>query len=1327
MFKQDIRSHSSAPARKAPQRRGMSASLRRLAARPLAAGALLLLGMQPVQAANDAWSTAPTDNTFTGINWTVGATVGGAPTGTILAGDALYFDTSSITTLNENETAGFTIGSLTFNADASAYTIGGNSFALGGNVTNSSANLQTINDAISLTGTRTFTTTAGGGDLTLGGNISGNAGFTAAGAGITTLTGTNTYLGTTTINAGSTLALGGAGTLGGGIVGTFSGNVTLNGAFVDNSMANETISSTISGTGTLTQNGPGTLTITGTNTYSGATTVSGGTLQLGFGGTLGSGTYAANITDNAAFVDTNATTQTLTGVISGTGTLTQSAAGTLTLKGTNTYTGGTTVSAGTLQLAFATAGATNILATGTALTLGGGTFNDTTTATSGANSQTLGNLALSGGGGTVSVTTTAGATNALTFTGVTRNAGGTVDFVAAQTGTSISVGSATSGFLGDYAFFGTGTTETYAGNNNGVVQAATLTAESTPGVNGFQSATTDYAYTSPGSTDTLAGPATADTASFTTGAQTIDLAGNTLTLNGFLNSNGLLTIQNSGGAGGALVGGSNSELVIGGSAPVTISAPIVNGAAASALTDADTGTLTLTGANTYTGGTNLSGGILNVGSAGALGATGTVSFGGGTLQYSAANTTDYSSRFSAAANQAYSVDTNGQNVTLAGTLTSVGGSLTKIGTGTLTLTGASTYAGLTTISGGVLQIGNGTAGNDGSNANTAGIVDNAALVYNQAGNQTDNYGISGTGTLTKTGTGNLTLGGKEGLTGGTTINGGTLTLTLILGGSGSSAALKGPVTVNAGATLALDAVQASGGNALGNNGTLTNDTSVLNVNGGLVNILNTTAQNSVGGGYTSLNLTGGTLSSTGGQVFNIGPALAGAPSITSNASATTSLISANVAIVGTAANTLPINVASGTTASGSDLTISGIISGADAINKTGTGNLTLTGVNTYSGATTITGGTLTLAGAGTFGAGGAYAGAITDNTAFVDNSTATQTLSGVVSGTGTLTQSGTGTLKLTGTNTYTGATTINAGTLQLGNAGTTGALATGSAITDNGTFTINRTNAVAQGTDFSGGAITGTGRLTQAGAGTTTLNAANTYSGGTTVSAGTLALAGAAGSNNATGTGGVTVSGTSNSNVASATEGVLQLGQSNQIADTAAVTLNGGTINTQTNSEAALGTLSLLNTNGAFSFLDYSTGNANGLTGFTGNSQSSTLAFTAGGTFATGSQLDVVNYEYGTTLGSQSASQTDHFFIGTTKNLTTAQLAQITFVNPDGSGNNYSAFQTAAGEIVPTIAPTPEPGGLLPLVLGIAGTGVLIARKRRAKKEQDGEASAQAV
>ena len=69
------------------------------------------------------------------------------------------------------------------------------------------------------------------------------------------------------------------------------------------------------------------------------------------------------------------------------------------------------------------------------------------------------------------------------------------------------------------------------------------------------------------------------------------------------------------------------------------------------------------------------------------------------------------------------------NNALFGTL-----ALTKIGMGTLTLTGSSTYSGLTTISGGTLQLGSGVAGQDGNlGLYSSGIVNNSFLAVNCSG------------------------------------------------------------------------------------------------------------------------------------------------------------------------------------------------------------------------------------------------------------------------------------------------------------------------------------------------------------------------------------------------------------------------------------------------------------------------------------------------------------------------------------------------------------------------------------------------------------------
>jgi autotransporter-associated beta strand protein len=122
-----------------------------------------------------------------------------------------------------------------------------------------------------------------------------------------------------------------------------------------------------------------------------------------------------------------------------------------------------------------------------------------------------------------------------------------------------------------------------------------------------------------------------------------------------------------------------------------------------ALIKAGGGLLTLGGNNTYTGGTTLNAGTLGLGSANAIGTTGAITFANGTLQYSSANTTDYSSRFLTTGNNDYKIDTNGQNVSFANSLVASGTSgLNKSGTGTLTLAAGNTYTGATTISGGTL-------------------------------------------------------------------------------------------------------------------------------------------------------------------------------------------------------------------------------------------------------------------------------------------------------------------------------------------------------------------------------------------------------------------------------------------------------------------------------------------------------------------------------------------------------------------------------------------------------------------------------------------------
>ena len=146
------------------------------------------------------------------------------------------------------------------------------------------------------------------------------------------------------INSGSTMQIGSGGT---------SGWVTASslgddGSLVFNRSDNVTFANTISGSGSLTKQGTGTLVITGSESC-GSTTITAGTLQIGNGGTAGS-IGSGGITNNSSLVFNNTGTVTAGGVISGTGSLTQQGTGTLVLGGANTYSGITTINGGTLQV-----------------------------------------------------------------------------------------------------------------------------------------------------------------------------------------------------------------------------------------------------------------------------------------------------------------------------------------------------------------------------------------------------------------------------------------------------------------------------------------------------------------------------------------------------------------------------------------------------------------------------------------------------------------------------------------------------------------------------------------------------------------------------------------------------------------------------------------------------------------------------------------------------------------------------------------------------------------------------------------------------------------
>ena len=795
------------------------------------------------------------------------------------------------------------------------------------------------------------------------------------------------------------------------------------------------------------------------------------------------------ILNSALIIDSTYANKTLliSGLISGAQSITKNGAGSLTLSGTNTFSGGFTLNGGTLS-----AGANLAFGNGT-LTLNGGTVRNTSSNRNINNTVNLGGNVTIGDSFTTfyfTGNTTLTAASMITVLGsnATRlagNVGGNFSLTKDGTGT-LGLGSLSAGgnntFTGGFVL------------NSGSVQLHGLTGVNTQ---------------------------------FGTG---------TLTLNGgSLNSENFVdrTLANAVILGGdvdlnAISGTSNRSITYAGSVTLTgnrtltttntvragvISGVINDGGNGYGFTKAGAGQLSLTAANTYSGTTTVGAGTLALGHINALqnstldtGASGSQAV---TLSVAGTNTYNIgglqgSDALAMGANT-LSVGSKNTNTIFAGDLTGTG-LLTKVGTGTLTLSGNNTSTGNITINAGRLQLArqaalyNGTAAswvktkiyvnsggtlalnvggvgeftagnvttlltNLGTSITNNGLLAGSSLGFDTTNASGGNFTISdvianstGTGSgaigLIKLGSGTLILTGNNTYTGVTTVEAGTVEVRQAnaLGGTGTG------TTVTSGAALALSNGISIGAEAL------------------------TLAGTGVAGGGALRNLSGN--NSYAGTTT-----LAAASSIQSDADTLT----ISGAISG--AYNLSIGGAGNTTISSNI--------GTSSLNKNDAGTLTLTGTSSYTGATTILAGTLQIGGSGQLGSG-SYAGAIANEGALVFNTAAAQSLSGDITGNGSLTKSNSGTLTLLGTNTFAGGTTISTGTLQIGNAGTSGSLSGNMNISSDGTLTFNRSDIVTVAN-----ALVGAGAIRQEGIGTLTLSGTNTNSGNITASAGVLKFDGA--------------------------------------------------------------------------------------------------------------------------------------------------------------------------------------------------------------------------
>jgi autotransporter-associated beta strand protein len=766
--------------------------------------------------------------------------------------------------------------------------------------------------------------------------------------------------------------------------------------------------------------------------------------------------------------------------------------------------------------------------------------------------------------------------------------------------------------------------------------------------------------------DTFSGDIQGGQGLIKSGAGTLALSGANSYAGGTLVSGGALQIGD-GSTTGSVVGNitNNASLIYNRSDAITNSS-VISGSGA--LTKNNTNTLVLAGANTYSGTTTVNAGSLTVTSANGLGSTA-----GGTIVASGARVL---------------LATNTGNFTVGNEALTISGPGVVSGGALRNITGSNTWQGKITLAADAgIGAANGTSLTLDVASGNAIEANNFTFTSENAGTITIADAISlGTGGLTKIGSGNTILSASNNYSGTTFLNLGTLTLsgngTL---GSTSSAVLMSNTT----GTLVLDLGGLTRTNASFsiNRGVITNGTLVAatyELNGGTnaaslgagtVNANSgTTAVNGTLGAGT-VNVAGGTLTlGSAGRLATNAAVTVNSGQITLGGNETIGSLAGSGGTVALGANTL--------TAGGNNTstTFGGAVTGSGVLNKSGNGTLTLSASNSYSGGTLISGGTLDLN-------GGSVSGNITNNA----NLTIRADLVNVVSGVGSLTKEGAGIAALWNPNTYTGATVINGGQLMLAGSG---ALSTNSAVqiasgaslrldgyfapadinrtiggltgagvlySGGGTVTVNKTS----GSDTFSGDIQGGQGLIKSGAGTLVLSGNNSFSGALAVNAGVLDL------NASTG-----AAAASASTILVATNATLLVSKTDQVNNSAAVTLSGGTIQRASGVSEVFGSLNMT----ASSFLDFSGGTAGTIT-FSG------ITYTPSALLA----LDIANFNQGSVLVFQ-----------TTNNLS---MTGFTFSGSGGFGSssfNGSTF---------TITAIPEPSTYL-AAAGLLALFALSCRRR---------------
>ena len=522
---------------------------------------------------------------------------------------------------------------------------------------------------------------------------------------------------------------------------------------------------------------------------------------------------------------------------------------------------------------------------------------------------------------------------------------------------------------------------------------------------------------------------------------------------------------------------------------------VISGAGAITKGGTGTGIAILSGDNTFTNTVTISAGTLRISHANALGAAtaGTTIESGDTLEIigginspepltNAGSLTSVSGANTFSGTIALTADTSvgvtADSLTLGGIVSGNYG-VTKIGNGTLILSGANTYTGLTTVSVGAIRIANNAA----LGAATAGTVVGSGDALEIIG------GITSAEPLSVAGTGISSGGVLRNISGANT--------------------LSGAVTLTANSSVAVDDGSLTLGGAVGGaftltkagNGTLTLSgantySGATTISAGQVVLGNASGLGVTNAGTTissgaALDVNGQTI---GDETITMGGSGIGSAGAILNSSASAASISGGVLL---SADTT-IGTPSG------ELTLSGRINetgGAFNLTKVGTGTLTLAGDNLVDGVLYVTAGTVKLGNNAALGSAGAGKQTEVSTGAAVDLNGATVAseqivLSGAgVSDSGALYNSSTTAASLTGAITLTNGATIKS-------TGTGGLTFTGGITLNANTVTFDGANNFT----VSSTKITGTGGLIKNGAGALTLNVANDFTGNTTINAGSVVL-----------------------------------------------------------------------------------------------------------------------------------------------------------------------------------------------------------------------------